>query len=197
MEILSTSNNSTMNNTVKLGLILAAIGLVTNLLYKYVLGIDFMLSWKSGIASFVIMIIITILLARKMLRDPEGDRLGYGEAVKKLFIAYLLSTVIGVFIGVALFSNDQKMKDAFKELQITSQETALRMGSSLTGASEADIERQLDDYREKVASGEFQLPNYQFAKENIPMALFNSAIASILMALLLALFVREKETQYA
>ena len=145
MEILSTSNNSTMNNTVKLGLILAAIGLVTNLLYKYVLGIDFMLSWKSGIASFVIMIIITILLARKMLRDPEGDRLGYGEAVKKLFIAYLLSTVIGVFIGVALFSNDQKMKDAFKELQITSQETALRMGSSLAGASEADIERQLDD----------------------------------------------------
>lgn len=186
-----------MNNTVKLGLILAAIGLVTNLLYKYVLGIDFMLSWKSGLATFAVMIIITILLARKMLRDPDGDRLGYGEAVKKLFIAYLISTAIGVLVGAALFSDDQEMKDAFEELQITSQETGIRMGGSIAGLSEADIEIELEKLREGVASGEVPLPTYQYAWDNIPMALFSSTIVSILLSLLLALFVREKETQYA
>ncbi len=186
-----------MNNTVKLGLILAAISLISTLLYRYVIGFDFMLSWKSGLASFLIMIVITILLARKMLRDPEGERLGYGEAVKKLFLAYLISTVIGVLAGAALFSNDQEMKDTFKEFNIATQESGMRMGASIAGASEADIEAQLEQHREKVASGEIPLPTYQYAWSNLPLALFSSAVGAIFLALLLALFVKEKETQYA
>lgn len=186
-----------MNNTIKLGLILGAIGIITTLLYKYVLGFDFMFSWKSGLASFAITIAITIFLARKMLRDPDGDRLGYGEAVKKLFIAYLISTVIGAVTGAALFSNDQQMKEDFTELNIKSQETGIRLAASITGASEADIEAELEQHRERINNGEVQLPAYHYAWSNMPMVLFSSAIASILLALLLALFVREKETQYA
>lgn len=186
-----------MNNTIKLGLILAAIGLITTLLYRYVIGFDFMFSWKSGLVSFAISIVITIILARKMLRDPEGERLGYGEAVKKLFIAYLISTSIGALAGAALFSNDQELKETFTELNINAQETGIRMGASLTGASEADIEVEVEKYREGVASGEVQLPPYQYAWSNLPLALFSSAVVSIFLALILALFIREKETQYA
>lgn len=186
-----------MNNTIKLGLILAAIGLVTTLLYRYVIGFDFMFSWKSGLASFAITIVITILLARKMLRDPEGERLGYGEAVKKLFIAYLISTSIGALVGAALFSNDQELKDTFTELNASTQEAGIRMGASIAGASEADIEVEIEKYREGVASGEIPPTPYQYAWSNLPLALFSSAVVSIFLALILSLFVREKETQYA
>lgn len=186
-----------MNNTVKLGLILGAISIATTLIYKYVIGFDFMFSWKAGLASFLISIIITILLARKMLRNPEEDRLSYGEAVKKLFLAYLISTAIGAVVGTALFSNDQEMKDSFTELNISSQESGVRIAASMTGASEADIEAAIEEHREKVASGEIPLPAYHYSWSNMPVLIFTSAVTSIFLALLLALFVREKETMHA
>ena len=114
-----------------------------------------------------------------------------------MFIAYLISTVIGVFTGAALFSKDEDMKEAFTELQIQSQETGIRLGASIAGASEADIEVEIEQLRDRIESGETQLPTYQYAWSNLPMALFSSAIMSIFFALLLALFVREKESQYS
>ncbi len=186
-----------MNNTIKLGLILGVIGIATSLLYKYVIGYDFMFSSKSMLVSLALSLLITILLARKMLRDPEEDRLGYGEAVKKLFLAYLISTLISGIASVALFSNDVEMKNAFTDYSISAAETGLTWGLSMAGASEADIETQLQEHREKVASGEIPEPSFPYKWNGLPMMLFSGAIMAILMALLLALFVREKETDHA
>jgi len=186
-----------MNNTVKLGLILAAIGIVTQSLYKFVLGYDFLFSWKPMLITFVINVVITVIIARKLFRDPEEGRLGYGQAVKKLFLAYLIGTVITQIFSIAIFANDNEMKVAFEEYTITSQEAGVRMAASLTGVSEADVAAQLQRLEEQRESGEIPAPTYPYIWSQLPLGIFMGAVIAIFMALILAIFVKEKETSYS
>ena len=54
-----------MNNVVKLGLILAGISILLMLLAKFVLGYDFMFSWKMMLSSYALTSIVCIVLGRK------------------------------------------------------------------------------------------------------------------------------------
>ncbi len=185
-----------MNNTVKLGLILSGISIVSLLLYKFVLPLEILFSWKQMVISMVISVAITIWLGRKLLRDPEEGRLGYGQAVKKLFIAYLISGVIGGLGGVLAFGNDDKMKTAFIEYSYETQEASTRMISSMSGGSEADQEAAVEQMREMRESGDIPEPSYPYTFSSLPLMLFGSAIGAIIMALILAIFVKEKEDNF-
>lgn len=186
-----------MNNTLKLGLILSVISIFSLFLYKFVLPYEVLFSWKQMVISFAIQIAITIWFGRKLLRDPEEGRLGYGQAVKKLFIAYLISVVIVSLGSIALFGNDDIMKSEFIKHNNQVQEASTRMLSSMTGGSEADQEAAVEQMRELRRSGGLPEPMYPYSFSSLPMMLFVSSIGSIIMALILALFIREKEDNYS
>ncbi len=186
-----------MNNVVKLGLILAAIGIVISLLTRYAIDIEILFSFKFWLASIIINSIILIYLGRKFLRDPDEGRLGYGQAVKKLFLALLLSSVITISFGIILYGNDEEMKTAYEKYEIEMQESAVKMTAGLTGQSEAEQEAILEELREQRESGELQSGGYPFTWSKFPLSFFGGAIGNLIFSLLIALFIREKETGMA
>ena len=186
-----------MNSTLKLGLLLTAVSIISTVLYRYGIGLDFLWSWQGMLLNFAIGIFIVIYFGRKWLRDPEEGRLGYGQAVKKLFVAYLISTVLGTVFSTALFQNDQVVKDSYEAYEIRTMEAAAKMTAKMTGASEAQQEAMLDEMREQRENGELAGGGYPFEWSKLPLTILISAAMTLLLCLLLALFVREKETQYA
>lgn len=185
-----------MNNVIKLGLLLTAVSIISNLLFKYVIGLEYLFSWKAGLTSFVLSIIITVFLGRKLLRNPEEGRLGYGQAVKKLFIAFIISSFLGFVASVLLFGGDDQMKTEFQEYIVASQEWGAKLGVQIAGGSEAEQEAAVEMIREQIKSGEIPESPYPYSWSALPMSLISGAIGSILIALLLALFVKEPESGY-
>lgn len=185
-----------MNNSIKLGLILTAVGVISLLLFRFVLGAELLFSGKQIFASFSIMAIILIVGGRKLLRDPEVGRLSYGAAVKGLFIALMVSSILTLVFGVLLLGNDQALKEAYEEYQIKSQDNALDWGMKLAGASDAEREDMIAQNAEKRAKGEVMMPSYPYSWSMIPMNLAMSALMHLFFSLLLALFVKEKDSEY-
>ena len=186
-----------MNNILKLGLILAGLSIVMSLIMRYVMDLSMLFSWKFMLISLVINSLVLIFLGRKFLRDPEEGRLGYGQAVKKLFLALLVSTFIGLVFTTALYSNDAELKTAFEKYEIEVSESAIRMTGNLTGQSEAEQEALIEEMRQQREAGELPGGGYPYRWSQFPVSFFFAAISNLLFALLIALFVREKESQYA
>ena len=186
-----------MKNSVILGLIIAGLGIITTLLYRFVIGYEFMFSMKSVGISLLLTLVIVIFLGRKLLRDPEEGRLGYGQAVKKLFVAFMVSSVVSIIFTTMLFGNDQEMKNAFSNHEIEIQENAARLGASMAGQTEAEQEEAVERLREARESGEIKPGSYPYSWKQFPISLLSAAVMYLLVSLLLALFVREKETQFA
>jgi len=186
-----------MNNIVRLGLILGAISVVSQLLYKFVLGYDFMFSWKSQITTIVLTAAVSIILGRKFFRDPEDGTLGYGEAVKNLFLSMLLGLMIGSVTAALLFGNDQELNVAYKEYSITAAENGIRWGAELGGASEAKIEEEVAKVREQYENGEAMVPEAPFAFSQLPLSILIGAVWQLIIALILAIFVKKNDNSYS
>lgn len=186
-----------MNNIVKLGLILASISIVTMLLSKYVLGYDFMFSWKNMLTSYVLTGAACIILGRKYFRDPEDGTLGYGQAVKNLFLSFLLGTLISMIVAATLFGNDQELNQAYKEYSISAAEAGIRWGAELGGASEAQVQEELDKVREQYESGESMVPEAPYAFSQLPMNFLISAVMNIILSLILAIFIKKNDNSYS
>jgi len=186
-----------MNNTVKLGLILTAIGVLTNAIMFFTGNTAIMFSLKNGLIVLALICVITVILGRKMLRDPEEDRLGYGQAVKKLFIALFISILISSIINVFMYGNNEDLKEQYEVSQIEAQEAAFNWTADMTGMDAAQKEEALEDMRRQREDGELASASYPFSWSALPVQIGVSTIMYLLLALLLALFVREKETQHA
>lgn len=186
-----------MNNVLKLGLILSGLSILMTLIFYFLADATFLFSLKSAGTSLLITSIIVVLLGRKFLRDPEEGRLGYGQAVKKLFIAFFITAVISTVFTIMLYGNNEELKVAWDEYQVEMQESGARFGAKIAGASEAEQEAVVEEIREKMENGEIPLQSFPFSWRQFPMGIINATVLYLLLSLLLALFVREKETQYS
>jgi len=185
-----------MNNILKLGLILAAIGLVANIAYKYILGYE-VLFGPGKYITMVISLIVLIVLGRKFFRDPEDGTLGYGEAVKKLFLSLLIGSTISLLGSVLLFGNDQEMNDAYLNYNIEIGESTAKTVGSLTGQSEAQIEAEVEKVKELYSGEDSPLPKSPFSFKMLPLNFLSAAVTGILGALILAIFIKKSDKSLA
>jgi uncharacterized membrane protein YeaQ/YmgE (transglycosylase-associated protein family) len=185
-----------MNNVLKLGLIIGLVSTLLSVIISSFFDPSLYFSGTSILISFALGMIILIVLGRKFLRDPETGTLSYGEALKNLFLASIIGAVVSLVASTALYQNDTRMQEAFQDYAYSAQETGLRMGLSLAGASEAKITEEIDALHDKIDRGEIDMPEYPFTFSKLPLNLFNQVIFSLITALIAGIFVKKKEESY-
>ena len=180
-----------MNDVVKLGLVMSGIGIILALVYKMV-NPNFMFSGTSIGISLLVTAVIAVYFGRRFLRNPEEGRLGYGQAIKKLFMAFLITVVISAGVNNLMYGGDENLMQSWDTYQEDMQISGARLGAKIAGGSEAEQDAAEEKIREMIDSGEIQKQSYPFTWSQFPMALVNGAVMYLLLALLLALFVRER-----
>ena len=145
--------------------------------------------------SLLVGIIILVFAGKKYLRDEEVGMLSYGAAMKSQLLASLIGMLMSQVFAIAKFNNDSDMKTLFKEYTIELTESMMRMTMGLTGADESQIEDIVAKAKEELEENVDK--SYPFSWAKIPMNLINIVIISLILALISAIFVREKETTYS
>lgn len=185
-----------MNNVLKLGLVIGVVGILSSVIMSNFFDPSVYFSGTSILVSLAIGMILLIVLGRKFLRDPETGTLSYGEALKNLFLASIIGALISLVASTALYQNDTRMQEAYQDYVYKAQETGLRMGMKIAGASEAKITEEIDALHDKIDRGEIELPDYPFTFSNLPLNFFNQIIFSLITALIAGIFVKKKEESY-
>ena len=180
-----------MNNALKLGLILAAFSVAVTLLV-YLIDTDILFNWKFQLIMFIANIIVVIALGRKFLRPKDYVGLSYGEALKYLFVAFLISTTISQVAGIALFSNNESVKTAYTEYSEKSAMTGATLGMRLGGASESEIEMKKEEIKDQIESGEIPTAPYPYEWSFLPLSLLSGIFGALIMSLIFAIFVKQK-----
>lgn len=181
-----------MNKVIKIGVTLGIVGLIISMVLMKLVSPGIIFTGTTMVASMLIFLILLILLGRYWLYDDNITSLTYGEALKYLFIASLIAGVISVVSSTILYQNDQSIIAAFDEYAISSQETGLRMGMKMAGASESQINEELDKLADQRESGEIPIAEYPFQFSKIPINIFMQIIMSLMYALIAAIFVKKK-----
>ena len=179
-----------MNNSIKLGVILGVISAVLTIIMGSVLSPHFFFSGKSVLISSLISILVLIFLGRIFLRK-DVEQLSYGEALKWLFLAYIVSSVISLVVTTAMYQNNTEMQVAFEDYIVRTQELTVRKVMQLTGESEEEIQLALDKIKDEMESQDLS-KQYPFKFSKLPINMFNSAIFGIIMSLIAAIFVKMK-----
>ncbi len=180
-----------MNPSIKIGLVSAAISLLFSLGIATSGNYSILFSGKMMLISFILSMAILIILGRLWLRDPERGTLTYGEALKGLFIASVVGGFLSMVGGILMFQNNEKVETAFQEYVIRTQESSLKMGMKIGGASEAAIEEKLAELRDDIASGEIETPEYAFSFAQLPLNLLTMMLMSLVYSLIAAIFVKK------
>ena len=149
-----------------------------------------MFSWKYSLISILLSAVLLVYLGRRLLRDEQG-LLSYGEAVKYLFVAYLIAMGTGLVFNIVVHGKNEQMAQHFQEYSMVSQEAGIKLGVKVAGGSEARAQEEIELMREKYASGELEMPKYPFSFTQLPLMFFTSTIMSLFLSLFLALFVRK------
>ncbi len=97
-----------MNNTIKLGLVLTGVSVIATIIIRLI-DITLLFATSQILFSIVLTSIIIVVLGRRWLRNPEKGRLGYGEAVKSIFIASMISALVSTLVFAAMFGNDDEV----------------------------------------------------------------------------------------
>lgn len=180
-----------MKEAVKLGLILGAVSLVMTFAMSF-LSSDVLFSWKSFVVSLAITALVLIWGGRHFFRRIPDIDLSYGVAVKFLFVAGFIGSVVGIVGATLVYGNDEKMEKAFIDYQKSSMEYGIKLGAKLSG-SEARAQEMMDEMQEKIESGEINLQDgYPYKLSKLPLTIGSSAVMSLIYALIFALFVRVK-----
>ena len=182
-----------MGNILKVGLIYAALGILLSLIIHM---IDKSLMFKGAVSWSLILIglLVLIFAGRKFFRDPELGLLSYGGAMKNLLLAAIIGSTLSTVFSIALYNNDREMKTLFKDYSIELSESMLRMTMGLTGADEAQIEDMVDEAKEELE--ETAEASYPYSWAKMPMNLITVIVMSLILALIAAIFVREKDTAH-
>lgn len=180
-----------MNNILKVGFIYGLFGILSSVIITL---IDKSLMFKGAITwgSLIIGIIILIIAGRKYFRDEEVGMLSYGAAMKSLLLASIIGMFLSQVFATARFSNDSEMKVLFKEYTIELTESMMRMTMGLAGADESQIEDAVGEAKEELEKNVDS--SYPFAWAKLPLGLINIIVMSLVLALIAAIFVREKDT---
>ena len=183
-----------MNGILKVGLIYGLFGILSTVLITL---IDKSLMFKGAVTwgSLLLGIIILVFAGRKYFRDEEVGMLSYGAAMKNLLLASLIGMLLSTVFGIAKFSNDTEMKTLFKEYTIDVSESMMRMTLGLTNADEAQIEDTIAEAKEEIAKNADSA--YPFTWAKLPLNLINVIVMSLILALIAAIFVREKDSDHA
>lgn len=180
-----------MKKAIKIGLVIGVISIIISLFITKVISAEIMFSAKSILISMLTTIVLLVVLGKLWLFDDERVSLSYGEALKELFVASMVAGIVSLVASVALYQNDEAMQDAFHKYSISTQESSFAMGMKMAGASEIRIEEELEQLREKRASGEMPPQDYPMSWSNIPMNLFMQIFMSLIYALIAAIFVKK------
>ena len=178
-----------MKQILTIGGILAAYSILFALAMKFILPPGVVLSGMGMLINFIIGMIIVIFLGRKFLR-PEFPSLNYGQALKYIFPAIFLSYVLGTVTQTALFSNDQKMKDATLEFGIGTVEKTFDILGSTMGQNEAEIAIEKEKAIAELKANADRDYGFQWSK--LPLNLFTGVFMSLINALIASIFVRYK-----
>ena len=119
-----------MKNALKLGLIMAAISSLVGLVI-YLVDYSILFDWKFSLILFVTNMVIAVLLGRKFLRPADYVGLSYGEALKYLFVAFLISSVIGSIFQVAVYGSNEQFEQDFIQYSKDASITGLAWGCLL------------------------------------------------------------------
>lgn len=179
-----------MKTILKIGLIIASINILIGLIIKFFLPLETMFSGKYMLFSTVIALVLLVIVGRKFLRTDDHPDLNYGEALKYLFPAYFLAYTISIIFSIVLYQNDDAMKKALLDYNISAQETAFNFAGQLTGADEAELERAKEEAIDKIESNADEDYLFQFSK--LPVNLFTGLIMSLINALIASIFVKYK-----
>lgn len=180
-----------MKNALKLGLILAAISVAVTFLV-YLIDINILFNWKFQAIMIVVNVIVVIALGRKLLRPTDYVGLSYGEALKYLFVSFIISGTISQVFGVALFSNNESVKTAYTEYSKKSAITGATFGLKLAGASESEIEMKKEEIIDQIEAGEYPSAPYPYRWSFLPLSLLGSVFMALLTSLIFALFIKQK-----
>jgi len=180
-----------MKNALKLGLVMAAISTVISLLI-YLIDYSILFDWKFSLIMFVVNFILAVALGRKFLRPKDYVGLSYGEALKYLFVAFIISSLVGSVFQVAIYGNNAEFKQDFIQYSKDASISALKWGMNLAGQSEAEIEMAVDKMKDDMESGEVPEATFPYEWSNLPMLLFASLFGALIISLIVAIFVKQK-----
>ena len=180
-----------MKNALKLGLIMAAISSLVGLVI-YLVDYCILFDWKFSLILFVTNMVIAVLLGRKFLRPTDYVGLSYGEALKYLFVAFLISSVIGAIFQVAVYGSNEQFEQDFIQYSKDASITGLAWGMGLAGQSEAEIELAVEKMKDQMESGEIPEPESPYQWSKLPIMLFGSIFVALILSLIVAIFVKQK-----
>lgn len=180
-----------MKNALKLGLIMAAISTIIGLII-YLVDYSIMFDWKFSVILMLVNLVIAVALGRKFLRPTDYVGLSYGEALKYLFVAFIISSVIGSVFQVAVYGNNQQFKTDFIQYSKDASISGLTWGMELTGASEAEIELQVNKMKDDMESGAIPEPSFPYQWSSLPVLLLGSIFGALIISLIVAIFVKQK-----
>ncbi|WP_448520442.1 DUF4199 domain-containing protein [Rhodoflexus sp.] len=134
-----------MNNTaIRYGLMLAAVGIVVQLLI-YVVNVELMASMISSFVILLISIALIIYFAR-LLRQARGGFATFGEMFSDIFIMLMISAVAGIIFNYMLYNViDPDLAETMKRAVIKNSESMfakLGMSGEQVDAALAEIEKQ-------------------------------------------------------
>lgn len=191
--ILRNDKNKLMKNSLKLGLILALIITLYSLLIKTLMPLDFLFSGKNILITYGLLVVLLVFGGRKILRSA-ADSLDYGEALKWLFFASFIAMTISTTIDTFLYRNNGEMKVAFDDFIVRTQDATMRTTLKMTGASEEQIELQLENLHESMENKELTKQDYPFSFGKLPLNIFSGAISALILSLISAIFVKSKQS---
>ena len=181
-----------MKNAIKLGLIMAAVSIVSSVIITTLIDAETIFSATYLWSSMGISLIILIILGRYMLRPKDYQGLSYGEALKYLFVSCLVYYSIAQIATIALYNNNAKIEEAYYNYVYETQLSGLEMGMRFAGAEDIEIENEIEEMKEKIDSGEIPLPDYPYTWASLPMNFLISIIFSLIYALIAAIFVKKQ-----
>ncbi len=182
-----------MKKAVIIGLALGLIGTVLNFLATTILGYAAVLSSWMILFSVLFTLGLLIWLGRKYFRPQDGDgTLYYGEALKYLFVATLVSGLVSTITGVAMYSSNDEFKTEYEAYSVRGGEKAIEMAMGITGASEEEIALEKEKAREELMAREAKNSSYPYTVTRIPMMFLMAAFIGLVLSLIAAIFVKKK-----
>lgn len=181
-----------MSNALKLGGIIGLISAAVGLIIPKIFGIEVMFSSKYTLISSLVSLVLVVILGRKLLRPDDGDgTLYYGEALKYLFVAMIVSTIISTIPMAVVYGNDEKVEEAFQTYMHDTQIGTVKGMGKMMGQSEEEIEEMVEEMEEQLESGEIPVPKNPFSISSLPMTIFGALFSSFFIALITAIFVKK------
>ena len=158
----------------------------------YLTDYSILFDWKFMLIMWTIGAVVVITLGRKLLRPKDYVGLSYGEALKYLFVAYLVSSLISSVFQIAVYGNNQEFKTDYIQYSKDANIATLEWGLNLTGLSEAEIEMEVDKLKDQWESGETPEPMFPYQWSFLHWTILGAIVLSLILSLIFAIFIKQK-----